>query len=67
MFTVLFSYYIQSMFGNNMRRVIGFAMFCIALGIIISFFLKTRFVEVMVVIGLLIVGYNMFTMPYCRK
>ena len=67
MFVVLFSYNIQNAFGIVMRRVIGFAMFCMAIGIIISFFLKTRFVEVLVVIGLLIIGYNMFTMPCCRK
>ena len=67
MFVVLFSYNIQNAFRIVMRRVIGFAMFCMAIGIIISFFLKTRFVEVLVVIGLLMIGYNMFTMPCCRK
>lgn len=46
-----------------MKRVIGFSLFCIALGILLSFFLPNRFVEVITIIGLMILGYNLFTAP----
>lgn len=46
-----------------MKRVVGFALFCMALGIILSFCIKTRFVEVVVVVGLMVIGFNMFISP----
>ena len=50
-----------------MGRIVGFALFFIGIGIIFSVFLPNRFVEVLVVIGLLVLGYNLFTSPCKRK
>ena len=51
-----------------MKRVTGFALFCVAIGIIVSFFIPNRFWEIVVIIGLMVIGYNMFTSGYkCRK
>ena len=51
-----------------MKGVTGFALFCVAIGIIVSFFIPNRFWEIVVIIGLMVIGYNMFTSGYkCRK
>ena len=51
-----------------MKRVTGFAFFCVEMGIIVSFFVPNRFWEIVVIIGLMVIGYNMFTSGYkCRK
>ncbi|MGN0375357.1 MAG: hypothetical protein ACI4EN_07645 [Butyrivibrio sp.] len=50
-----------------MRRIIGFAMFFIAVGIFVGIFITKRFWEVVIIIALLILGYNLFTADTCRK
>jgi len=46
--------------GAVMRRVIGFAMFFIAIGMILMMMLPNIFVGVLLVIGFLLLGYNFF-------
>lgn len=69
MFAVLFLYIlIKKYMWGNMKRVFGFALFCIAVGIIVSFFIPNRFWEIVVIIGLMVIGYNMFTSGCkCKK
>jgi len=43
-----------------MKRVLGFAIFFIALGIIVGMMLKSTFVEVLIVMICLLLGYNLF-------
>ena len=43
-----------------MKRVMGFAVFFIAVGMIISIFLTNAFVEVLIILICLLLGYNLF-------
>lgn len=43
-----------------MKRVIGFALFFVALGIGISLLLPTQFSRILIMIVCLLVGYQMF-------
>ncbi len=43
-----------------MRKVIGFAMFFIAIGMILMMLLSSTFVGVLLVIAFLLLGYNFF-------
>ncbi len=43
-----------------MKRVGGFACFCMAGGMIIVFFLPNAFIQILVIVILLLVGYNLF-------
>lgn len=43
-----------------MKRVVGFAIFFIAIGIIIGIILPHTFVDVLVVIICMLLGYNLF-------
>lgn len=43
-----------------MKRVFGFAIFFIALGIIIGMMLPNMFIEVLIVLICLLLGYNLF-------
>lgn len=43
-----------------MRRVIGFAIFFIALGIILAMILPNTFIEVLIVLICMLLGYNLF-------
>ncbi len=43
-----------------MRRVIGFALFFMAVGMVIMMLLPNLFVEILFVIVFLLLGYNFF-------
>lgn len=43
-----------------MKRVVGFALFCIALGMLIMLFLPHKIVGVVLLIVCMLVGYNLF-------
>ncbi len=43
-----------------MKRVLGFAIFFVAIGIIASMMLKNTFIEVLIVMICLLLGYNLF-------
>ncbi|MBQ4529829.1 MAG: hypothetical protein IJA36_04335 [Lachnospiraceae bacterium] len=43
-----------------MRRVIGFASFFVAVGMVITLFIPNGFIFFIIVVGLLLLGYNMF-------
>ncbi len=43
-----------------MKRVAGFAVFFIAVGMMIAMFLPNTFVEVLIIMICLLLGYNLF-------
>ena len=43
-----------------MKRICGFAMFFLAVGILVGMMLKNTFIEVLVVMLCLLLGYNLF-------
>ena len=43
-----------------MKRVVGFAIFFIAVGMVISMLLPSCFVEILVILICLLLGYNLF-------
>ena len=43
-----------------MRRVIGFALFFTGIGMIIGLVIESVFWSVCIILGLLIIGYNLF-------
>ncbi len=43
-----------------MKRVLGFAVFFIAVGLVLAMVLPSTFVEVLIVLLCLLVGYNLF-------
>ena len=43
-----------------MRRLCGFALFCIALGMIIGLCIANIFWRSVIILVLLLIGYNMF-------
>jgi hypothetical protein len=43
-----------------MKRVLGFAIFFIAVGMVISMVLPSAFVEVLIILICLLLGYNLF-------
>ena len=43
-----------------MCRMLGFIMFWIAVGMIIGFFTGCMFWHIVIIIALIIIGYNMF-------
>lgn len=43
-----------------MKRVIGFAVFFVAVGMILGMILPSTFVEVLIVLICLLLGYNLF-------
>lgn len=50
-----------------MSRILGFALFFVAIGIFIGIFITERFWEIFIIILLLVVGYNLFTADDCKK
>ncbi|MGN0170249.1 MAG: hypothetical protein ACI39H_05725 [Lachnospiraceae bacterium] len=50
-----------------MIRVIGFALFFIAVGIVIMMFLPSKIAGACVALACIIVGYNMFCFKKCKK
>ena len=43
-----------------MRRLCGFALFCIALGMLIGLFIASIFWKSVIILILLLLGYNLF-------
>ena len=43
-----------------MKRVMGFAIFFIAVGMVIAMLLPSTFVEVLIILICLLLGYNLF-------
>ncbi len=43
-----------------MKRVVGFALFCVAIGMILALILPNTFVEVLCIILCILAGYNLF-------
>ena len=43
-----------------MKRVIGFALFWVAVGIILALVLPNKFVEVLCILLCVLAGYNLF-------
>lgn len=45
---------------NALRRLIGYSMFCIALGILITLFIESTVLLVILAGALLLIGYQLF-------
>ncbi|MCI8796566.1 MAG: hypothetical protein HFG89_06895 [Dorea sp.] len=43
-----------------MKRVAGFALFCVAIGMVIALVLPNMFVEVLCIMLCVLMGYNLF-------
>lgn len=43
-----------------MKRVVGFALFCVALGMVFALILPNLFVAVLCIILCILAGYNLF-------
>ncbi len=43
-----------------MKRLCGFSLFCIALGMLIGIFITNLFFQSVVILLLLLIGYNLF-------
>lgn len=43
-----------------MKRVVGFALFFVAVGILIDMFLPNLFVGILLILICLLIGYNLF-------
>ena len=50
-----------------MRKVIGFALFFVGIGMIVGLFIENVFWSVCIIIGLLVIGYNLFMSCPRRK
>ncbi len=43
-----------------MRRLCGFALFCVAVGMLIGLLIVSIFWQSVIILGLLLLGYNLF-------
>ncbi len=43
-----------------MKRLVGYTLFWIAAGMAFSLFIESTFLQVVIVMGLLLTGYNLF-------
>ncbi len=43
-----------------MRRLIGYSLVCIALGLLISIFIESTVILMIIIAGLLLIGYQLF-------
>lgn len=43
-----------------MKRLCGFSFFCIAIGMLIGLLIKTIFLQCVLILLLLLIGYNLF-------
>lgn len=43
-----------------MRRVIGFALFFIAIGMVVSMLIPNKFAEILIIMICLLMGYHLF-------
>lgn len=51
---------IYAFFGDSMKRMVGFTLFWIAVGMLIMLFLHNAFIGAIIIALLLLVGYNLF-------
>lgn len=43
-----------------MKRMIGFILFWVAVGMIIALFIENLFIHILIVLVLILLGYNLF-------
>ena len=43
-----------------MRRLCGYTLFCIAVGMLIGLFIQSVLMQAILILGLLLLGYNLF-------
>lgn len=43
-----------------MRRLIGYSFFCIALGLLVSIFIESTMILIIIIAALMFIGYQMF-------
>ena len=46
--------------GDDMRRLCGYTLFCIAVGMLIGLFIQSVLMQAILILGLLLLGYNLF-------
>lgn len=51
---------IYALFGDGMKRLIGFILFWIAVGMAIMIFLPNEVLGILIILVLLLLGYNLF-------
>ena len=56
----IFSSNICSFSGDGMKRLIGFILFWIAVGMAIMIFLPNEVLGILIILVLLLLGYNLF-------
>ena len=49
-----------------MKQIIGFALFFIGVGMIVKMFIDNVFLSVCIILGLLVLGYNLFMSCNCN-
>lgn len=45
---------------KTVRRLIGYSLFCIALGMLVALFIKSNVILVIIIGALLLLGYQLF-------
>lgn len=50
-----------------MKQIIGFALFFTGVGMIVKMFIDNVFLSVCIILGLLVLGYNLFMSCNCKK
>ncbi len=50
-----------------MKQIIGFALFFIGVGMIVKMFIDNVFLSVCIILGLLVLGYNLFMSCNSKK
>lgn len=43
-----------------MRRLIGYSFFCIAIGLLVSIFIESTMILIIIIAALMFIGYQMF-------
>ena len=46
--------------NNNLKQLIGFILFWIAVGMLFMLFVRSNFIGVLIAVGFILVGYNLF-------
>jgi uncharacterized membrane protein YfcA len=52
---------------EDMLRLIGYSLFCIALGLFLALFIQSNVVQVLLVAALLVAGYELFACEHKKR
>lgn len=51
---------IYAFFGGEMKRLVGFGLFCFSMGMLLMLVIHNRFIGFLLIIALLLAGYFIF-------